>query len=177
MSESALVRAVRDRIRAHSDFADHQVRVELDEFAPPVTGNLYVMVLSAGEEAGPRHNPNQGASDKLYHVDVTVCLRATHRPRDRQREMFVGLTKSFETYKVAIENQIDFRYEVNDAADAYILAETGSSEGFIEPLKFASVSPFRRAPASLFLAAEGETVAAVLRPIHFRGARRIVTRS
>jgi hypothetical protein len=135
------------------------------------------MVLSGGTEAGPSHATNEGAIDKLYHVDVVVAMRAPKVPRDRQRDMFVALTSSFETHQLAIEGQIDFKNAVMTAANAFILAETSSTEGFIETIKFASTGPFQAAPASLFLGTTGEERAAVIRRIHYRGARRVWTRS
>jgi len=176
MSESALLRAVRDRIRLHADFENRQVEVELDEHVPPTSGDLYVLVVSAGVEPGPSHVTNAGAIDKLYNVDVTIAMRAPRVPSDRRRSLFIGLSQSFETYEAAVELQVDFKYPVLAAANAYLFAETGSTEGFIEPLKFAGVGPFRQVPAETFYAASGEIVAAVVRTIRFRGARRIQTR-
>ncbi len=43
MSESALLRAVRDRIRLSETFADHQVLVELAEEAMPTSANLQIL--------------------------------------------------------------------------------------------------------------------------------------
>jgi hypothetical protein len=177
MSESALVRAVRDQIRASSSITDRQCDVELDEIAPPTAGDVYILVMSAGTEAGPSHNANQGARDILYSVDVSIALRAPKVPRDRQRKLFIALTQSYEVYSGYVMDQVDFKYPVNDAANAYILAETASTDVFIEVLKFANSSRFRLAPAGLFLATTGEQVAAVIRTIHFRGARRLEQRN
>ena len=171
------MRAVRDRIRAHGSFEDRQVDVELDEMAPPTAGPVYVMVMTGGTEAGPSHATNQGARDILYNVDVAIALRAPKVPRDRKRQMFIALSKSFETYQRYVMDQVDFKYEVNDAANAYIAAETGSQDGFTEVLKFTGSSPFRQASSELFAATAGETVAAVIRTVHFRGARRLEQRT
>lgn len=177
MSESALLRAVRDQIRTHNDFANRQVDVELDETVPPVAGDLYVIVFTGSQEPGPTHNGNQGASDILYGVNVSVAMRAPRKPRDRQRELFIATASSLQTYQNAIMSKVDFQYAVNSAANAYIATEESSSEGFIEALKFAGAGPIRRAPAELFSGTPAEPVAAVIRTMNFRGARRIVTRS
>ncbi len=177
MSESALCRAVRDEIRLHADFQNRQVNVELDEEAPPTAHDVYAMVISAGVQSGPSHDTNSGASDLLYNVDVALAIRAPKKPRDRRRELFIALASSFETFQNAIAARVDFQYDVLAAANAYILAETASAEGFIEPLKMAPLAPFRAARAELFAAGLGEQVAAIIRRIHFRGARRIVTRT
>jgi len=156
---------------------DRQINVELDEMAPPTASDVYVMVIPGGVEAGPTHNVSGGVIDKLYSVDVSIAIRAPRKPRDRQRDFFIALTRSFEVYQRDVEAQIDFNYPTIDAANAYIVAETTSTYGFTEPLKFASVDPFRQAPSELFLGNPGEQVAAIVRRIHFRGARRIVVRS
>ena len=176
MSESALVRAVRDRIRLHAEFENRQVEVELDEHIPPLAGDVYVLVMPGGVEPGPSHPTNQGAIDKLYGVDVAIALRAPRVPTDRRRSLFIALSSSFEIYQAAVELQVDFKYPVLDAANALILAESGSTQGFIEALKFAGVGPFRLIDANTYQASAGEPVAAVMRTIRFRGARRLVTR-
>src|SRR3972149_673131 len=101
MSESALLRAVRDRIRLHADFENRQVEVELDEHVPPTSGDLYVLVVSAGVEPGPSHVTNAGAIDKLYNVDATSAMRAPRVPSDRRRSLFIGLSETLETYEAA----------------------------------------------------------------------------
>lgn len=177
MSEAALCEAVRDEIRAHAAYQERQIDVELDEIAPPTAGDLYILVIPAGSEPGPSHNTNAGAIDRLYAVDVAVAMRAPMVPRDRRRRLFLDRVRSYQLHERNILSKIDFQYAVNTSANALISANEGSTEGFIEPLKFAGTGPFRTAPADLFAAGSGETVAAVIRRIHFRGARRIETRS
>ena len=89
MSESALLRAVVVQIRLHNTSATYQARqveVEYDELAPATVGDLYIMVIPAGVEAGPAHNSSGGVIDKFYGVDVAMVLRAPKKPRDRRRE-------------------------------------------------------------------------------------------
>lgn len=184
MSESALLRAVVTEIRAHNSSATYlarQVEVEIDEFAPATVGDLYIMVIPAGVEAGPTHNTSGGVIDRLYGVDVAIVLRAPKKPRDRRREYltdFRGTTSvgaRFAQHELNIEEQIDFQNIVMTTANALILAETTSAEGFTETLKFAGVGPIREAPAEVFAGMPGESAAALIRTIRFRGARRMET--
>jgi len=177
MSESALARAVRDQIRLNSAYNDRDVDVELDEVVPPVKGELYIIVIPAGIEAGPTHESSGCVIDELFSIDIVVIRRSPRVPSDRERKLFIAITRSFEVDRRNILSAVDFSYSVLTAANAYILAEESSSEGFIEPLKQASVGRFRTATAETFRAAPGETNAGVARTISYRGARRIQTRS
>ena len=184
MSESALLRAVVTEIRAHNVSATYrarQVEVEYDEFAPATVGDLYIMVIPAGVEAGPTHNTSGGVIDRIYSVDVAIALRAPKKPRDRRREYLTDFRGTasvgahFARHEFNISEQIDFQNIVMTTANALILAESASTEGFIETLKFAGLGPIHDAPAEVFAGMSGESVAALIRTIRFRGARRIET--
>ena len=184
MSESALLRAVVTEIRAHNSSATYlarQVEYEIDELAPATVGDLYIMVIPAGVEAGPTHNTSGGVRDRLHNVDVAIALRAPKKPRDRRHEYltdFRGTTSvgaQFAGHDMNINEQIDFQNIVMTTANALILAESGSSEGFIETLKFAGLGPIHDAPGEVFAGMPGESAAALIRTIRFRGARRIET--
>lgn len=185
MSESALLRAVVTEIRAHNSSATYlarQVEVEFDEFAPATVGDLYIMVIPAGVEPGPAHNSSGGVVDKLYGVDVAVVLRAPKKPRDRKREYLTDFRGTasvgahFSTHELNINLQIDFSYDVLGTANTFITDELSSSDGFMEPLKFAGLGPIREAPAEVFGGVSGESAAALIRTIRYRGARRIENR-
>ncbi len=190
MSESALLRAVVTEIRAHVadvgppivlTYLPRQIEVEIDEFAPATVGDLYIMVIPAGVEAGPTHNTSGGVIDRIHSVDVAIALRAPKKPRDRRREYLTdfrgttGIGAHFAGHELNINQQIDFQNIVMTTANALILAESASTEGFVETLKFAGVGPIRGAPAEVFAGMPGESVAALIRTIRFRGARRIET--
>jgi len=197
MSESALLRAVVTEIRGHVadvgppivlTYLPRQIEVEIDESAPATAGDLYIMVIPGGIEAGPTHNQSGGVvgssgwTDKLYGVDVAIVIRAPAKPRDRQAELLTGfrgttaLSTGFETHQLNIETQIDFNYTVTTTANALILAETASTDEFTEPLRLAGVGSIRPAPAEVFAGVPGEQTAAFIRTIRFRGARRIQNR-
>lgn len=184
MSESALLRAVVTEIRAHNSSATYlarQVEVEFDEFAPATVGDLYIMVIPAGVEAGPDHSTSGGVIDRVYAVDVAIAMRVPKKPRDRRREFLTdfrgttGIGAHFAQHELNINEQIDFQNIVMTTANALILAETTSAEGFTETLKFAGVGPIREAPAEVFAGMPGESAAALIRTIRFRGARRMET--
>jgi len=118
----------------------------------------------------------------LYGVDVAIVLRSPKKPRDRRREFltdFRGTTSigaHFARHELNINLQIDFNYDVLGTANTFISAESGSSDGFMEPLKFAGLGPIREAPAEVFAGVSGESAAALVRTIRYRGARRIENR-
>jgi hypothetical protein len=177
MSETALLRAVRDQIRTHASFTDRQVQIELDEnYCPAIVGDLYVMVIPAGQSEGEHQSQARYASDVIYAVDITVVMRAPKVPRDRQREILIDTAASLEVYQLAIESKIDWQEAVRTAANVYVAAEGGGSP-FTEELKYTGCGRIRRAPSELFTAAAGEPVAAIMRTYHYRGSRRVKTRS
>jgi hypothetical protein len=179
MSESALIRAVRDQIRTHADFDAKHANVELDEQAPSIAPDRYVMVIPAGVEPGPTLATSGTVIDKLYSIEVSLALRAPKKPRDYERDLFIALTDSWEVYRRSIESKVDFAYAVIDAANTLMIAEgtaTGVCDTFIKPLRFNGLGRFRNAPAELFAGFPGETQAAIIRTIRFTGARRLVAR-
>ena len=178
MSESALLRAVRDRIRLSETFADHQVLVELAEEAMPTSANLQILILPEQVRPGP-HNRNGTCSDTYYDISVIVAMRGANTPRDRNRNLLVGLVSSFETIKRAIDAQIDWSYATNDAANALILAEEGSSEGFMEPLGFNGMGPVQSCPVAFWgISTDGRTkqTEGFMRSFRYGDARRMITR-
>ena len=179
MSESALLRAVRDQLRASPvSYTNAQCEIELDtDELPAAVGDKYIAVLPAGWVEGPEHRSG-GVKDYIYSIDVAVILRSTRLPRDRKRDTLYA-TLSGLNYEInRISNQIDFKYAVNTAANVIILADESSSEGFIEPLGVASVDAKPTpVPSEWFAGVAGEPQAGLMRVIHFHGARRIVTRT
>ena len=175
MSESALLRAVRDEIQAHADFNARQVTIEPDEQFPATAADVHIAVLFGGVTAGPTQDTNEGASDLIYGIDVAIAMRSPKKPRDRQWDLWVDTTTSFETIQVSIDSKIDFKNAVMTAANVFITAET-SSAGFIETLKLASVGSIRDAPPEAFAGTGGGT-AALIRTLQYRGARRVVARA
>lgn len=173
MSESALLRAVRDRIRAHADYENNHCNVEIDERAPSVAPDLYIIVWHGGVNAGPVHFDSDGDLDTVYGVNVSIAIRSTRIPRDRTRDTYIGLVGSFEVHQRNINAQIDKKIEVITAANVYITAEEpAGQQGFGIPLKFSAAGPIREAPAEIFAGFPGETAAALIRTLEYRGARR-----
>lgn len=179
MSEVHLLTAVRDRIRAHGEYLDKHCNVEWDEMAPATAPDLYIMVLFGSVEAGPATDGG-AAQDLLYGVNVSIAIRAPRKPRDRSRDLWLALTGSFYKHQGNILDQLDFDYTTINNANSQMILDgeaTGTCDTFIEPLRFASLGPIRPAPAEIFAGTPGESVAALIRTIRFRGARRIVTRN
>ena len=180
-AEKALLMAVRDQLRLPTasngaGYTPEQCEVEYDEMAPAVTGDLYVPVLAGGWVPGPRHNTCGGINDLVYAVRVAVVKRGSHVPRDRKRDIFLGNVGDLADEIDKIYNAIDWRYTVNDAANAIILKQTGSSEGFTEVLKFAGIDDKPTAVDASFFGGNGKE-SGLMRRIWFRGARRETTKS
>ena len=177
MSELHLINEVRDRIRAHADYRDEHVNVEYDERAPAIAPDLYIMVIPAGIEAGENYGT---VIDEVYSVDIIIALRATHIARDRKRRVLTELRQSFYQHRKNIRDQIDFDYTTLTNANTTMIADGEATAGcdiFMEPLQFMSAGRIREAPAEIFAGTSGETIAALVRTIHYGGARRMIARS
>jgi hypothetical protein len=175
MSSSALARAVRDAIRALADFRDRQVTAEVDERAPSRAGDLHVIVWPGGTEQDETNETSGCVLDKLFGINVSIAMRAPRKARDHQGEFWIQATDSFDTYAATIVSVVHFVYAVNTTANATILSESGSAEGFIEPLKCTGIGPIREAPPDIFADDPRSQRVAFIRTINFRGARRIQT--
>lgn len=171
--EKNLLLAVRNRLRSVNSWTHAQCEIELDEAAPATTGDLYAIVMPGGWRPGPRHNTSGGVNDLVYSVDVAVAKRIANVPRDRMRDVFLNNLGNLSEELDLVYQAIDWKYEVNDAANALILAETESTEGFIEPLRFASIERRPRIVGGEIFAAKGGASAGMVRVISFTGARRI----
>jgi len=171
-AENVLLVAVRDAIRAATSLADDAVRVEIDEDAPATSGDTVVMVHPGGITPGPSHDTNSGAADLIYAVDVTIGKRSPRVARDRSRNLRAELNELMQT----IFNAIDFEYDVMTEANSSLLSSYSDPYGFVEPLRFVSVTAKpRMAPAEMF-AASTENRAALTRTIRFSGARKTTVR-
>ena len=180
-AETALLVAVRNRLREVGGFADDACAVEFDEMAPAKTGDVYLAVLPGGWSPGPRHNTSGGVNDLLYSVDVVVIRRIRQVPRDRLRNVFLdhlgGLNETIDiVYPI-----IDFSYPLLRAANTLIQSATGENDGydggFIEPLKFSGVDRRpKQYDGSMFGASSQQPGVALGRTISFSGARRITTK-
>lgn len=179
-AEKALLLAVLERLRLDTEsggagFLDSESNCEPDMGFPATTGKLYVAAMPAGWVYGPTHSTSGGVRDLIYGVNVAVVKRLGNVPRDRKRSVFLDNLDSLDAEVDRVFQAIDWKYEVTTAANAIILAETQSSQGFIKPLcGCGQVEPPRPAPPDMF-AASGQQAAGMMRLIHFHGARRITT--
>lgn len=187
-SETALLLAVLTVLRMPLDksgggFGAKECDIEADEMAPATVGDLYVAVTPGGWRPGPRHNSSGGVWDIVYGVDVLVIKRTGNVPRDRQREVLIGSeylgnleSLNHDVDRVFSAIDFDLGYTVNNIANGLIEQKTGSTAGFVEPLKFKGVDKKPRiANAELFGGTGGK--AGLIRGIYFDGARRITTRA
>lgn len=173
-AEKNLMLAVRDALRVAGPYTESECQIEMDEQAPATTGATYIVVTTGGWQPGPRHQTAGGVNDLIYAVNVGVVKRAGATPRDRRRNLFFGNLSSLNAEIDKVFTAIDFNYNVMNAANALILTETGSTNGFIRPLTFHGMDRQPRVvPAEFFAGSPGENAAAMMRTISFGGARRI----
>jgi hypothetical protein len=173
--EKALLIATRDRLRQECQYSEGQCEIEFDELAPGVVADTYILVSTGGFRPG-RHQTTSGTvRDYVYGVNVTPIKRIRAVPRDRFRDVFLNNLDALAEEIEKITDQIDWSYELMTAVNAK-LAELGdAAQGFVEPLKFASVDQKPRLISPDVFAATGQQAAGMARTIHFFGARRIRT--
>ncbi len=171
MSETALLTATRNAIRALAEFDNREVRIEFDEQVPAAIAHKYVAVMPGDIRPGPTHNTSGGVIDKVHGIRVMVIIRAVKKPRDRSRDLFLDNTGSMDAFVGLIEGVIDFSDDLRNAANALIVGD-----GFTENLKWAGYSPLTFVASSMFQGRSGEERAGLKRIIHFGGARIITNR-
>ena len=174
MSETALLLAVRDKLR-EAGYRPDQCDIEISvDVIPPSVGDLYLMVIPGGYHATDTHNTSGGVVDEVYEVDVAIIMRETSSPRDRSRKMLIDMLGSFNAEIKKIKGAIDFQYEVLNAANAIIALEDDSGgQGFEVPLRFVSVDPRPTpVPGEWFAGNKQEPRAGLMRVVHFGGAQR-----
>lgn len=172
MSEIALLTAVRNTIRSLAEFSDREVEIEFDEWAMPQIASQYVAVMPGGVTPGPAHNTSGGVVDKVYGVNVMVVVRATRKPRDRARDLYLQNLSGLGVLLDKIESAIDFNYIVMNAANDLI----SPGQGFHEPLKFAGLGNMQLVSSEAFGGKSGEPQAGLKRVLMFGGARRTESR-
>lgn len=177
--EIALITAVRAALRTgmplvFTNLEDGDIDIEYDEMAHAAKGDYYVVVTPGGITPGPH---NLWVDDHYVAVNITIILRAPKVPRDRQRDMFLIGASSIANIATTVDDLVGDSYAINDAANALILAEESSSEGFIEPLRFQGMDP-KPTPASgsIFASNSKNQVAALKRTYRYGKARRLKTK-
>lgn len=186
-SETSLLLAVLKVLRlplekSGAGFSALECDIEADEMSPATVGDLYVPVIPGGFRPGPRHNTSGGVFDFIFAVTVLVIKRTGNVPRDRTREVLIGgyannlCSLNDDCDRVINAIDFDLGYTVNNIANGIITERTGSSEGFIEPLKFKGIDAKPRIANAELFGGTG-TKAGLVRGIYFDGARRIVTRT
>lgn len=171
MSEIALLTGVRDHLRTALTLTAAQCEVEIDELPPAVVGDLYVIVMPGGWDAGPRNSEAGGVLDETYGVEITVVLRAPKYPRDRRRVQMLDSVSGINAKIDAVRAAMHFKSGVMSTVNALI---TNSSEKFVEWLKFSSVERKPRVVGGEYFASNAnEDAAGLARTVSFIGARRI----
>lgn len=178
-AETALLQAVQIVLRMPVDergaaYKNHECEIEADEMAKATVGDLYVAIMPGGRRPGPRHNTSGGVFDLVYGVDVLVVARTSNVPRDRYAETVAALNAEADRILGTID--FDFAYLVQRTANALIEKKTGSTEGFVEPLKFTGCDAKPRPANPELFGANGASQSGLVRKLSFHGARRITTR-
>lgn len=177
--ERALIVAVRNTLRlpivdGGAGYSDAQCDIEPDEMAPATVGEVYVVVMCGGYQPGPRHRSSGGINDTVYGIDITVIKRIAQVPRDRHGSAYINNLSALSPEIGKVYNALDWNYDLITAANVLITANTGSVEGFMEPLKFSGIEKRPRIVGGDVLGSDAKSKAVGLaRMISFHGARRM----
>jgi hypothetical protein len=177
-AEKSLLIAVRDRLREQCGYSDRQCEVEYDEIVPAVGGDMYIVVAGGGWRPGPRHNTSGQVNDLIYAVDVCVVKRITSVPRDRRTAVYLRNLSALTEEVDKIYLALDWDYTtIMERANRIILEETGSVEGFINPLRFMGISRRPEIVGGDMFGSTQEPNAGLMRVINFGGARRVSSKT
>lgn len=179
-SRKGLMLAVRNRLRlpqpTGGGYSDTECDCEPDEDFPPTMGQVYIAVMSGGFAPGPRHSTSGGVRDFLFGINIAVVRRIGNVPKDRKADLFIENVDSIENDVDRIISLVDWKEEIRTTANAIINADTGSSEGFLTPLRLSGeVRPPQPVGGDKFSSANGKEPAGMMVVIPFHGARRITT--
>lgn len=158
MSISALLTGVETALRAEAVFNDRPtadvgafVGVQPDGAPPANFGQWYAAVHFLGLQNA---DPNSLSDDWLFSVGVTVTARLNYAPRDRHgRQLTFAEATLDRAHSVALAlHQSDaHRVEANrriEGTAEYVAVHGGTEtvNGFVEPLRLASVGAVQKAP-------------------------------
>lgn len=179
-AEKNLLLAVRNLLQTAvvsggAGYSTSQCQIEATDDAPATVGDVYVIVGPLGWQPGPRHRTSGTVRDLIYSVGIMVAKRITHVPRDRQDQAFAIQAASLNAELDKCFAVIDWSWALTAAANVLILADAGSSEGFIHPLVFEGMDAKPRILGGEFFGAGKEPAAGLGRLMRFGMARRITT--
>lgn len=179
-SQKYLLTAVRNQLRlpapTGAGYRDTECDCEPDDDFPATAGDVYVAVMAGGFMPGPTHNSSGGVRDFIYGVNVAVVRRISNVPKDRKTDVFLNHLDSLDDDIDRIIANVDWNQSIRVAANALITAETGSTQGFIYPLRLAGqVSAPQPVGAEKFGAVGAKHPAGMMVTIPFHSARRITT--
>lgn len=163
--ETAMLRAVRTRLRANMTLADSECDVEDDGLPPPVWRTRYLAIQPAQFEN--RREADLSLTIRIG-LDVVVYVRVPFIGETKSRDLLadkIGITALCFSVIQAVHN--DYANVMNVAN-----ASLAAGQAFVEPLQFEGVSaPRRVSGAELFADTENpEKNAAMVRTVRFRNA-------
>lgn len=171
-TETAMLVAVRDRLRTELSLTNDECEIEYDELAHASVGKRYVIVIPGGLRPGELHDPNSGTMDEIVSVSVMVILRNRDVPRDRMRQMFVSTNAALNRQIARVREAIDCKVDLLAEADEWLVtAQTG--QGFCEMLRWVGQDDKPRGVNPEIFSGDGTQAAGMARVIRFSGARRL----
>ena len=169
-----LLLAVRDRLRVRL-FAgqENACQIEIDETAHPITGDSFVAVMPGGFQPGPAHSTSGGVADLIFDIRLLIVKRVTAVPKDRTRDAAFLQAESLGDVIGDVFQEIDWKYEVTNAANDKISELSGVSYDFFNhPLVYAGMDSQPEAVHEVMFGGRGDNDRAGLkRTIRFGMAR------
>lgn len=172
MSMSALLTAVRDRLRATIPLPPEVCDIQEDAQPIAQIGQLYVAVHPLGID--PTEAPDaMMALDEFFGVGVTITRRIRSVPDDRlARQVYLDTitnqSTGMERLAYLIRVRIHKRQEVIDAANQLI---TGSQQ-FMEVLRWSGMDPWPKKVDGTWFFAKPEAASGLTQTVMFSGGRR-----
>jgi len=177
VAETALLRAIRTRLRTEMILRDSQCDVELDDQLPAIAEETYFTIMAAGSTPGPRHSSSGGVWDFLINVRVVVYQRCAHVARDRKTDLFLDLQTGLNAKLDGVIRLLDQSYALTTAAKALLVGTTASAGEFPEPFRsFQPDANFRTVVSDPYNAAQvgafpADPVVGLSRGVTFQRAR------
>lgn len=180
-AETALLKAVRNRLRDQLNLTTDECTVEIDDQVPAIARDTYYVVTPGGSRPGPRQaTATAGTIDMIVSVRVVAYKKIGNTARDRRRDIFLEQVTGLNALLSAASEQIDQNETLRAAANT-LLDDEAVGGAFITPLQYAGYDP---KPQSVFaqeyaaaVKTQGDPQIALKRGILFGNARFLQVRA
>lgn len=164
MSEYAMLRAVRDKLRSSLNYQTHECMIDLDNSTPAIAGQVYVGVSSANWISEYSESLSE-----IFDVDVAIYLKAQVSPRSDYEPLWRDMDRRMRE----IITKLHLQWDVMNAANALIPGDSSTVSKFCVPLRYARANKSMELLDGSHFGSQPDKALGMKRVLHFVGAQRV----